>query len=74
MDEFNPESCPYTYLLELCDGRPLTVQIKGGTTVFFPRKIIFTSNVDPRLWYPDVSAFFRRVSVRMHFCGCGDVG
>ena len=56
-----------TWLLRLCDRYPMRVQIKGGTTPWLPRRIIFTSNVKPEDWFPDAlqvhkDAFARRVT------------
>ncbi len=54
------------YMLKLCDRYPMNVNIKNGYCNWQPKKIYFTSNVDPRSWWPDDceakrEAFFRRV-------------
>ena len=43
----------YEYIKNLCDGYPLCVETKGGTTQFTATTIIFTSNLHPREWYPN---------------------
>lgn len=54
------------FMLKLCDRYPMLVNIKNGECNWQPRKIYFTSNEDPRSWWPDdgqakKDAFFRRV-------------
>ncbi len=54
------------YMLKLCDQYPMIVNIKNGECNWQPTKIYFTSNIDPRQWWPDepqakTDAFFRRV-------------
>jgi len=41
----------YEYLLQLLDGYPLRVQIKGGFVQRAWTKVLFTSNRPPREWY-----------------------
>ena len=63
------------YMLKLCDRYPMIVNIKNGQSNWQPKKIYFTSNVDPRLWWEDEpeekrKAFFRRVKEKgsiIHF-------
>lgn len=63
------------YMLKLCDRYPMIVNIKQGQSNWQPRKIYFTSNVDPRLWWEEEpeekkAAFFRRVQEKgsiLHF-------
>lgn len=50
-DEFYGHSYPFSQLLQLCDRYPLMVESKGGTVPFVSRRIIFTSNQDPKDWY-----------------------
>lgn len=54
------------YMLKLCDRYPMIVNIKNGQCNWQPKKIYFTSNEDPRGWWPDDgpakrAAFFRRI-------------
>lgn len=54
-------------LLHLCDRYPLKVPIKGGFVEFNAKAIYFTSNIEPRLWYPKIdatryAAFERRIT------------
>lgn len=54
-DEFHggPGQVGFALWKQLCDRYPLTVQVKGAFTNWFPEVIIFTSNVDPKLWWPE---------------------
>lgn len=38
---------------KLCDRYPLTVPVKGSFTNWGPEVIIFTSNVNPKNWWPE---------------------
>ncbi|MEW5315083.1 MAG: hypothetical protein WDW38_006535 [Sanguina aurantia] len=61
-DGYNGEQCvlldefygtlKFSYLQRLMDRYPMMVQIKGGTTQFRSRTIIFTCNVQWQTWYP----------------------
>lgn len=42
---------PYSYMLRLLDRYPLLVETKGGSVQFIAKKIVITSNQDPREWY-----------------------
>lgn len=44
---------PFDLLCRMCDRYPLRVNTKGGTTNFYPKRIIITSNKDPTAWYKD---------------------
>lgn len=63
------------FILKLCDRYPMIVNIKNGQCNWQPRKIYFTSNQDPREWWPDHpeekrKAFFRRINEKgkiIHF-------
>ena len=70
-DEFNGQH-PIEDILQLTDRWPVTREIKGGTTIVHPAKIVFTSNVAPQVWFPSATpsqkaAFFRRVTDIRHF-------
>ncbi|KAH0480755.1 MAG: hypothetical protein KVP17_004076 [Porospora cf. gigantea B] len=70
-DEFNGQH-PIEDILQLTDRWPVTREIKGGTTIVHPAKVIFTSNVAPQVWFPQATpsqkaAFFRRVTDIRHF-------
>lgn len=61
-----------SFLLKLMDRYPMNVQVKGSMVPFVSKKIVFTSNKDPRDWYswPNEQvkkAFFRRVTETRHF-------
>jgi len=60
-----------SYLLQWLDRYPVIVEIKGSATVLRAKHIWITSNLDPRLWYPDedqdtVDALMRRLTIT-HF-------
>jgi len=50
-DEFYGHCYPFSELLQLCDRYPLLVECKGGTMQYVSRRIIFTSNQEPKDWY-----------------------
>lgn len=52
-DDFDWSSMTPKFFLRLIDRYPLTVEGKGTTINFAPKKIIFTSNDDPKTWWPD---------------------
>jgi len=59
------------HLLRWLDRYPVIVEVKGGATALKATHIWITSNLDPRLWYPDldqstVDALMRRLTVT-HF-------
>lgn len=51
LDDIRTNSCPFNFLLRLLDRYPLTVEIKGGFTLWNPKTIIITCPVHPRLLY-----------------------
>ena len=70
-DEFKGTH-PIEDILQLTDRWPVLREIKGGTTIVCPKKIVFTSNVAPQVWFPQATpsqkaAFFRRVTDIRHF-------
>lgn len=61
-----------TTLLGYLDGYQLRLPIKGDFTYANWKKVIITSNIDPREWYPNVDqehkdALFRRIKNIIHF-------
>jgi len=70
LDEFRGR-IDISYLLQWLDRYPVIVEIKGSATVLRARKFWITSNLDPRLWYPDadpatLDALLRRLTI-VHF-------
>lgn len=49
-DDFYGE-VPYTYMLQICDGYKLPLNIKNGDTCAMWDTVIFTSNKTPKLWW-----------------------
>lgn len=56
---------PFDTLLRLCDRYPLLVESKGGQLQFNSKKIVITTNSNPRNWYRKAyfPAFIRRVNL-----------
>ena len=60
-----------SHLLRWLDRYPVLVEVKGGSVVLKATKFWITSNLDPRLWYPDLDeetklALLRRLEIK-HF-------
>lgn len=69
-DEFRG-TISISHILRWFDRYPVIVEVKGGSVVFSATKIWITSNLDPRLWYPDIDqetqeALLRRLTIT-HF-------
>lgn len=56
IEEFRPGHMKYNTLLDITDGYPTQVQIKGGTVHWSPKKIYITSPMRPEEWYPNLAA------------------
>lgn len=70
IDEFRG-NIDISHLLRWLDRYPVIVEIKGASRVLRAKKIWITSNVDPRLWYPELDhltleALLRRLNIT-HF-------
>lgn len=70
LDEFRG-AIDVSHLLRWLDRYPVLVEVKGGSAVLMAKTIWITSNLDPRLWYPDVDsdtydALLRRLNIT-HF-------
>jgi len=70
IDEFRG-GIDISHILRWCDRYPVRVEIKGSSRPLVASKIWFTSNLDPREWYPDLdeetkSALLRRFNIT-HF-------
>lgn len=70
MDEFRG-GIDISHVLRWFDRYPCRVEIKGSSRPLLCSKIWITSNLDPRLWYPDcdqetVDALMRRLTIT-HF-------
>lgn len=71
-DEFVPRAFPPEILLRLTDKYPMRVEIKGAFVEFNPKRIIFTTNLDPDSWFADFCpahqrAMDRRITKKVHF-------
>jgi len=70
IDEFRG-GIDISHMLRWLDRYPTIVEIKGSSVVLKAKKIWITSNLDPRLWYPDLDAdttqaLLRRLTIK-HF-------
>jgi len=70
IDEFCGE-VGLSHILRWCDRYPVVIEVKGSAMCFTAKRIWFTSNIDPRDWYPDakptqVLALLRRMQIT-HF-------
>ncbi len=67
-DDMVPDAMSWALFLRLSDRYPLRVQIKGGTVMWAPKLIIWTSNVSPARWFPGkegkLGPLVRRLSTR----------
>lgn len=52
-DDFDWKRMAPKYWLTLCDRYPMTIEVKGGLRNWAPKIIIFTSNDDPKTWWPE---------------------
>jgi len=67
MDEFRG-GIDISHLLRWFDRYPVVVEVKGSSVVLRAERIWITSNIDPRLWYPDLDdetkqALLRRLHI-----------
>lgn len=51
INDFRSSKCEYSKLLNLMDGYQMRVPIKGGFTIWQPKRIIFTSTIHPTNLY-----------------------
>jgi len=51
-DDFDYSKMSWQHFLLITDRYPCNINIKGGSMNFAPKTIIFTSNSDPRGWWP----------------------
>lgn len=70
IDEFRG-SIDISHMLRWLDRYPVIVEIKGSSTCLVATHIWITSNLDPRLWYPELdsetlNALLRRIKIT-HF-------
>lgn len=70
IDEFRG-AISISHLLRWLDRYPVIVEVKGSSVCFRASRVWITSNLDPRLWYPEadqetIDALLRRLTV-VHF-------
>lgn len=56
IEEFRPGHIKYNAVLDLLDGYPTMVQVKGGSVHWSPTHVYITSPVAPEEWYPNLAA------------------
>jgi len=52
-DEFRG-AIDIAHLLRWCDKYPVRVEVKGGSVPLSAKKLVFTSNLHPSAWYPEL--------------------
>jgi len=67
IDEFRGK-IDISHLLRWLDRYPVSVEVKGGTRALNAKKLWFTSNIHPSLWYPEIDsqtydALLRRLTI-----------
>lgn len=70
VDEFRG-GIDISHILRWTDRYPVRVEIKGASRPLEAERLWFTSNVDPRMWYPEldqatIDALIRRINI-VHF-------
>lgn len=60
-DDFEDSSIPRQLFLQLTDRYPLKVNIKNGEMEWAPKRIIITSNFNPKYWFSGCEAVARRL-------------
>lgn len=58
-DDFDWAKMDYKFWLQMTDRYSMTVNIKGGFKKWTPKTIIFTSNDNPKDWWPEIPAASR---------------
>ncbi len=66
-DDFKSTDLPRERWLKICDRYPCDVPIKGSFRNWCPRRIIFTTNYDPKDWYGRDKAVQRRITQILSF-------
>lgn len=71
-DDYTGSVFHIAYLLKLMDRYPMKVPVKCGFVQWIPKRMIFTSNINPDDWYTNAyeqhrEALKRRINVRMEF-------
>ena len=71
-DDFDTDAVDFRWFLTLIDIYPVAVEVKGSSVDFEPLVIIFTTNVHPRDWFPQLDAatrapLYRRITEIRNF-------
>lgn len=53
LDDFDPKTISFSAMKQIAGYNPFSFQSKNGIASLVARKFIFTSTIDPYLWYPD---------------------
>jgi len=60
---------PYDFVLRMLDSTPFTVATRTGAVNWVAKRVFFTSNQDPKAWYPNIQnkdALMRRLTEVFH--------
>lgn len=61
-DDFEWEKMPPKLWLKITDRYSMVINVKNGFKNFAPRRLIFTSNDDPKTWWPTAHAATREAA------------
>ncbi len=61
-DDFKDTDLSRERWLKICDRYPCTVPVKGSFRNWCPKRIIFTTNYNPKNWYSGDPAVQRRIT------------
>lgn len=67
IDDFYGNGIEYEDMLKLADSGRFNVPIKGGYVPFLAKRIIITSNQNPKKWYRYWDALERRITSSIEF-------
>lgn len=67
LDDFNGSWFHRDYFLNLLDRYSMMVEIKGGTKNFKSRRIIITSNTEPKNWYKPTQYDQKNIAILRRF-------
>jgi hypothetical protein len=73
IDDFRPNMCTFAQLLRIIDQYPFSVESKGGTVVFRPRRVFISTPRSPtETWTnvleEDIQQIVRRLETIVEFC------
>lgn len=70
IEDYNGE-INYRIFLRMLDKYANLMQVKGGTVQFSPKRIWISTNIAPRMWYPNVDIHWEESPLRRRLMGKG---